>query len=463
MTYGVRRTYPFLRDTRRRGARLREEIIEFAFIRKDAEVGPHRNVVAYDRCQPRGFGLVPRNAPCVKGLLEDLVGFEGKIRKRHRLERKHLFARRRRPPQRREVIEKRGSEVPFFAVAAHGHVARSFRELGAVGAEMERIVGVDRPRIAERFLNENLARRVGDVVFSPDDVRDAHFAVVNDDREIVERVVYCAGNRKIFELRRVEGNVAAYNVGKGDDFAGVAHTYHAHRFARFLLTLLFREVRLIFVYELLQHFRVRADELRRAVKFVPREAEPVQLLDDVLFVFPRTALLVVVFAAENDNAAVLAGEEIIEYGHPRRAHVAIARRARRKSDADITHTGSCTMEVSSNASAIFCAASGREKARAAVDILVRRAASPTMRCISATSKCGERFCCSITTAASERAYEKAFSVWSCDTSFGMGIRMAGSPQLAISKMVPEPARATIIDAIPAAIRNASVLRSPKIL
>src|SRR3989344_4527216 len=446
MTYGVRRTYPFLRDTRRRGARLREEIIEFAFIRKDAEVGPHRNVVAYDRCQPRGFGLVPRNAPCVKGLLEDLVGFEGKIRKRHRLEiltvvpiqfldikdrsafvnvgelefpyhlveRKHLFARRRRPPQRREVIEKRGSEVPFFAVAAHGHVARSFRELGAVGAE-------------------------------------------------VERVVYCAGNRKIFELRRVEGNVAAYNVGKGDDFAGVAHTYHAHRFARFLLTLLFREVRLIFVYELLQHFRVRADELRRAVKFVPREAEPVQLLDDVLFVFPRTALLVGVFAAENDNAAVLAGEEIIEYGHPRRAHVAIARRARRKSDADITHTGSCSIEVSSNASAIFCAASGREKARAAVDILVRRAASHTMRCISATSKCGDRFCCSITTAASAPAYEQSCSVWACDTSFGLGIRMAGSPQLAISKMVPEPARATIIDAIPAAIRNASVLRSPKIL
>src|SRR3989344_3328134 len=86
MTYGVRRTYPFLRDTRRRGARLREEIIEFALVREDAGVAPHRNVVAYDRCQPRGFGLVPRNGPCVKGLLEDLVGFEGKIRKRHRLE-----------------------------------------------------------------------------------------------------------------------------------------------------------------------------------------------------------------------------------------------------------------------------------------------------------------------------------------------------------------------------------------
>src|SRR3989338_10142189 len=86
MTYGIGCTSPFLRDTRRRGARLREEIIELAFIREDAEVGPHRNVVAYDRRQPRGFGLVPRNAPRVKGLLEDLVGFEGKIRKRHRLE-----------------------------------------------------------------------------------------------------------------------------------------------------------------------------------------------------------------------------------------------------------------------------------------------------------------------------------------------------------------------------------------
>src|SRR3989338_6583232 len=121
------------------------------------------------------------------------------------------------------------------------------------------------------------------------------------------------------------------------------------------------------------------------------------------------------------------------------------------------------MEVSSNVRAIFWAASGRAKVCAAAVILARSAASPTMRCISATSRCGERLCCSITTAAWEGEYEKAFSVWSCDTSCGICMRIAGNPQLAISKMVPEPARATIMVEIPAAMRSANVLSNPNIL
>ena len=100
---------------------------------------------------------------------------------------------------------------------------------------------------------------------------------------------------------------------------------------------------------------------------------------------------------------------------------------------------------------------------AAADILVRNAASPTIRSISATSRCGERLRCSMTTAASERAYEKAFSVWSWETSSGMGTKMAGRPQLAISKMVPEPARATMTVAMPAAMRSAKVFKRPKTL
>src|SRR3989338_11126296 len=85
MTYCVGCTYPLLRDTRSIGLRLREEVIKFPLIRERAEVIPDGDVVTYDGDERRGFGLVQRNAACVKGRLEDLVGFDGKIRKRHRL------------------------------------------------------------------------------------------------------------------------------------------------------------------------------------------------------------------------------------------------------------------------------------------------------------------------------------------------------------------------------------------
>src|SRR3989338_2897923 len=85
MTYGIGCTYPLLRDTRSIGLRLREEVIKFPLIRQGAEVIPDGDVVTYDGCEPRGFGLLPRNAACVKGRLEDYARFDGKIRKRHRL------------------------------------------------------------------------------------------------------------------------------------------------------------------------------------------------------------------------------------------------------------------------------------------------------------------------------------------------------------------------------------------
>src|SRR3989344_6056484 len=86
MTYGIGCTYPLLRDTRSIGLRLREEVIKFPLIRQGAEVIPDGDVVTYDRRELRSLSLLPRNAACVKGRLEDLVGFDGKIRKRHRLE-----------------------------------------------------------------------------------------------------------------------------------------------------------------------------------------------------------------------------------------------------------------------------------------------------------------------------------------------------------------------------------------
>src|SRR3989344_3914559 len=150
-----------------------------------------------------------------------------------------------------------------------------------------------------------MERSIGYVVLAANDMRDAHLAVVNDDREIVEWVVYRAGNRKIFELRRVESNVAADDIGKGDDFSRIAHTHDTYHVAGLLFTLLLGEVRLVLVDELLQHLRMRAGGLGRAVEFFPREAEPVQLLDDVFFVFARAPFFVGIFAAENE-------EDIIE-------------------------------------------------------------------------------------------------------------------------------------------------------
>ena len=77
-------------------------------------------------------------------------------------------------------------------------------------------MGVNRPWRAYGFLDEDLSRRIGNVIFTADDVGDAHLEIINDYRQMIERLLHAFGYHKVLELRRVELNFAANQIGKYD-------------------------------------------------------------------------------------------------------------------------------------------------------------------------------------------------------------------------------------------------------
>src|SRR5688572_22245349 len=104
----------------------------------------------------------------------------------------------------------------------------------------------------EGLLDENLARSIRDVVFPANDVRDAHVDVVHYYRKMVERIIFGSRNDKILELRGIERDVSADNVGKSDDGARILQPDGADHFARLLFTFFFGYIGLTLVYQPLQ-------------------------------------------------------------------------------------------------------------------------------------------------------------------------------------------------------------------
>ena len=79
-------------------------------------------------------------------------------------------------------------------------------ELLAVGAVQERQVGVARRLVTEGGEDEQLLRRVGEVVVAAHDLGDPHLGVVDGDREVVEDRAVAAG----------DDEVVVAGVGEGD-------------------------------------------------------------------------------------------------------------------------------------------------------------------------------------------------------------------------------------------------------
>jgi len=191
---------------------------------------------------------------------------------------------------------------------------------------------IQRSRVPEGFLDQDLARRIGDVLLPADDVGYLHFCIINDDREMIEWVVYAACYRKIAELGRIKGDIAAHDVGKGDAYIWIAQSHDGDLGTRLALALFFGNICLVFLEERIDSSLVPLAALGLAEKFVPREAEPLYTFDDIVLVLARTALSIGVFAPENDGAAVFSRKKIIDERHSCRTDVAVARRARWKAN-----------------------------------------------------------------------------------------------------------------------------------
>ena len=96
-------------------------------------------------------------------------------------------------------------------------------ELLAVGTQDHRDVGERGHGRAEGLVDHDLARGVGKVVVAADDVGDLHHGVIDDGREVVRGRAVGAEDDKVVELLGVEGHLAMNGVVDDDVAAVLGH------------------------------------------------------------------------------------------------------------------------------------------------------------------------------------------------------------------------------------------------
>ena len=96
-------------------------------------------------------------------------------------------------------------------------------ELLTVGAQDHGDVGERGHGRAEGLVDHDLARGVGQVVVAADDMGDLHHGVVDDGREVVRGRAIGAEDDKVVELLGVEGHLAVNSVVDDDVAAVLGH------------------------------------------------------------------------------------------------------------------------------------------------------------------------------------------------------------------------------------------------
>ncbi len=109
-----------------------------------------------------------------------------------------------RPAETREVVDETGRQEAEVAIRGDGHRPVALAEPRLVGAENQRHVAERGQVVAERLIEQDLARGVREMIVAADDVRDAHLRVVDDDTEVVGRGAVGAQNDEIVELGVLE-------------------------------------------------------------------------------------------------------------------------------------------------------------------------------------------------------------------------------------------------------------------
>src|SRR5215204_6062328 len=241
----------------------------------------------------------------------------------------------------------------------------TFAEALLVTAENQRHMRKPRDRCAERLKQQNVLRRVGDVVVAANDIGNSHLNIVHDDREVIGRIVVRPEDYEVFDIGAVELDPAVHRVIECGASRGHLEANRSRRRGILELAHLIggeseaRAVVLPGLTKLLGAFALLTKPLRaaeagvgvsgideaasgRAVaveplrleirsmrssdfwSFVPCQPKPAQTVEDAGDHVGRRSLNVRVFDAQQKGAAVTAGIEPIEERCARAADVQVA-------------------------------------------------------------------------------------------------------------------------------------------
>ena len=113
------------------------------------------------------------------------------------VEAEDLLLRARRPPEQGQEVDHRLGQEALGPVVGDRRLALALAHLRAVRVEDEREVGEPGHLVAERLEQQDVLRRVREVVLAPDDVADLHRRVVDDHREVVQRRPVAANDHEV--------------------------------------------------------------------------------------------------------------------------------------------------------------------------------------------------------------------------------------------------------------------------
>ena len=281
----------------------------------------------------------------------------------------------RRPAEEGQEVDQCVGQVAHIAVLLDRCSAMALAHLLLVGAEDERYVSELRGFKAQCLVDDQLARRVGQVFFRTDDVGDVHEGIVEDDAVVIDRDAVGFDDDEVADVVGIEGYVTADEVvqfnrfvlrrldaddvgtaflevlfdrffGQVSAFAGVDRRFPFGQLSLFFRFQFFRRaeavVGLAFGQELFRIFLINAQAFSLAVRaigtadvdaFIPGDAQPFQGFLDVFFRFRRRTLAVRIFDADDELTVVVLGNEVVEQCRTGTADVERACRARSKTNA----------------------------------------------------------------------------------------------------------------------------------
>jgi hypothetical protein len=247
-----------------------------------------------------------------------------------------------------------------------------------VGPENERHVCEPRRGGAQRSIDQDLLRRVRDVIVAAHHVRDRHVDVVAHDGELVRRLPVGSHDHEVLDRRVIDRDLTVHAIVERRLALGHAHAHGPRRAVGLEcgdLGGVERQAPAIVLPRgtaLLGRLSCRLKSFRRAVTvvgvtageeplghgtmpiqalgleirpviaanfrpFIPVEPQPTKSVEDAVHHLSRRSLEVRVLDAKHERAAVTAGEQPVEERGARAADVQIARRRRREADARYGH------------------------------------------------------------------------------------------------------------------------------
>ena len=249
--------------------------------------------------------------------------------------RQELLPVDRRPPEQRQVVQHGLGREPVILIVGHVRPVVALGHLGTIRVQDEWDVRILWRFHSEGFEQGDVLGGVGQMVFTPDHMGDAHLQVIHHVDQVEHRVAVAAHEHPIgiglFAIGERAQHITDDEVGNGDRLAGHAEEDRPVAVVGQALVAQFLDAPGINLAATTLEVgtavaAARAGGVAGGGTFIPVEPQPAQPTQNDIDGLLAVALGVGVFDAQDEFPAMVTGEEPVEEGRAGPANVQVTRR-----------------------------------------------------------------------------------------------------------------------------------------